>query len=106
MLFRFLRKNENTNTKAFEKVKKVVMCASYEEGGLNMVNIVDMQISFVLAWVTKLMQPGYEKWKALPQYFFSHLGKHLYYCFKSNASANIFLGLERIKPYFWKQMFM
>ena len=52
------------------------------------------------------MQPGYKKWKALPQYFFSHLGKHQYYCLKSNASADIFLGLERIKSYFWKQMFM
>ena len=32
-------------------------------------------------------------------------GKHLY-CFKSSASVNIFLGLERIKSYFWKQMFI
>ena len=70
-----------------------------------MANMVDMQKSFVLACVTKLMQPGYEQWKALLQYFLSHLGKHLY-CFKSSASANICLGLERIKPYFWKQMFM
>ena len=35
-----------------------------------MINIVDMQKSFVLAWVTKLMQPEFEKWKTLPRYFF------------------------------------
>ena len=70
-----------------------------------MINIVDMQKSFVLAWVTKLTQPGYEKWKAFPQYIFSQLGKRLY-CFKSNASSKIFLGSERIKSYFWKQLLM
>ena len=41
----------------------------------------------------------------LLQYFFSHLGKHLY-CFKSSASANIFLGLETMKSYFWKQLLL
>jgi len=74
------------------------MYISYEEGGLNMINIVDMQKSLVLAWVTKLMQPSYEKWKAFPQYISSQLGKRLY-CFTSNV-----LGTERIQSYFWKQL--
>ena len=81
------------------------MCSSYKEGVLNIINIVDMQKSFVLAWVTTLKQPGYEKCKTLPRYFFSHLGKHTH-CFEPNASANTFLCLERIKSYFGKQMFM
>ena len=49
-----------------------------------MINIVDMQKSLVLAWVTKLMQPSYEKWKAFPQYLSSQLGKQLY-CFTSSV---------------------
>ena len=51
LLFRFLSKNKNS--KAFEKaeVKRVVMCSSYEEGGLNMINVVNRQKSFVfIAW--------------------------------------------------------
>ena len=70
-----------------------------------MINIVDMQKTFVLAWVTKLMQPSYEKWKAFPQYIFSQLGKRLY-CFTSNVSSKMFLGSERIQSYFWKQLLM
>ena len=65
-----------------------------------MISIVDMQKSLVLTWVTKLMQPSYEKWKAFPQYIFSQLGKRLY-CFTSNV-----LGTERIQSYFWKQLLM
>ena len=53
------------------------MCSSYEEGGLNMINIAVMHESFVAAWVTKLIRPGYEKWKALPQYLFLYPGKYL-----------------------------
>ena len=93
LLFKFLWKKKNTNTKAFEKVKRVVVCSSFEEGGLSMINIVDMQKSFVLSWVMKLMQPGFEKWKAFPQHTFSKFGKHLY-CFKSNANSNLFVGSE------------
>ena len=36
------------------------MYSSYEEEGQNMINIADMQESFVVALVTKLMQPEYE----------------------------------------------
>ena len=81
------------------------MCSPYEEGGLNMISIADMQKSFLLAWVTKLMQLGYEKWKAFPHYIFSQLGKW-FYCFKSNASSKMFWGSERTKFYFWKQLLM
>ena len=70
-----------------------------------MINIFDMQKSLVLAWVTKLMQPSYEKWKAFPQYLSSQLGKQLY-CFTSNVSSEMFLGSERIQSYFWKQLLM
>ena len=66
-----LWKKKYSNTRAFEKVKRTVVCSSTEEGGINMINVHDMQASFVLAWATKWQQPGNQNWKLIPRILFN-----------------------------------
>ena len=40
----------NSNTKAFEKVKRRIMCQKMEEGGLSMINVDDLQKSLSLTF--------------------------------------------------------
>merc|ERR1711893_466873 len=49
-IFRFLWKKQYSNRRAFEKVKRDVLCLDYKKGGLKMINIFDMQFSFVVKW--------------------------------------------------------
>ena len=65
-IFRFIWKKIYTNTKAFEKNKRTISCKSIDKGGLDMINIKDMQNVFLLRWATKLCQTKSEKWKQIP----------------------------------------
>ena len=96
-----LWKKKYSNTRAFEKVKRTVVCSSTEEGGINMINVHDMQASFVLAWATTLKQPGNENWKLIPRTLFNLLGSDLA-CFQATAPPKHFLGIERIRSKFWQ----
>jgi hypothetical protein len=42
----FFGKKRYSNKKAFEKVKRKIMCKDFEDGGLKMINVTDMQNSF------------------------------------------------------------
>ena len=53
-MFKFIWQKRQTNLKAFEKVKRDVMCKPIEEGGLGMISVKHQQKSFLVKWVTKL----------------------------------------------------
>ena len=38
----------------FEKVKRSVLCTDLESGGLNMIDLKDMQAAFLLQWVLQV----------------------------------------------------
>ena len=101
LLLRYLWKKKYPNTRAFEKVTRTVVCSSTEEVGINMINVHDMQASFVLAWATTLKQPGNENWKLIPRTLFNLLGSDLA-CFQATAPPKHFLGIERIRSKFWQ----
>ena len=104
ILFRFLWKKRNNNRKAFEKVKRSVMCEEYDQGGLKMINVQQMQTSFLLQWAIKLCKAKEEeKWIVIPRLQLYRLGAN-YACFFSNASAKNFKGLENIQSSFWKEV--
>ena len=103
ILFRFLWKKKNTNTKAFEKVKRTVLCSSIEKGGLNMININDMQNSFTLSWAVNLLNSTRQIWHAIPRFWFTRIGLDLS-CFSSNVPSKSFIGIGNIKSYFWRQV--
>lgn len=103
ILFRFLWKKKYTNKKAFEKVKRSVVCSAHEAGGLNMINVIDMQNSFLLALPFNLLLSQDEKVFEIPKHMFSKLGPDLI-CFKTNASNKSFIGLELISSNYWRRV--
>ena len=101
ILFRFIWKKRDNNKKAFEKVKRVVMCKDYTQGGLKMIDIKQMQISFILQWVMRLTgNLGSNKFVIIPRMFFSPHGPN-FECFRSNVNSKLFKGLDNIKSLFW-----
>ena len=48
LLFRFLWRKKGCNRKAFEKVKRSVVCSDLENGGLGMIDLKQMQTAFLL----------------------------------------------------------
>ena len=48
ILFRFLWRKKDCNRKAFEKVKRILVCGALENGELNMIDLKQMQAAFLL----------------------------------------------------------
>ena len=103
LFFRFIWKKKYSNTRAFEKVKRKVICNTTENGGLNMIDIIDMQNSFLLSWAAKLQNQPNQKWTCIPYEALSKTGLSLC-CFKANVKANSFKGINQIPNPFWKQV--
>ena len=101
LLFRFIWKKKNNNKKAFEKVKRTIMCADYSLGGLKMINLLQIQNAFVLQWVPRLYSSKTKhNWAKLPTLIFSSHGRNLE-CLHSNINSKKFKGLRLIKSSFW-----
>ena len=49
-------KRETVTEKPSEKVKRIVVCNDFGNGGLKMIDLQQMQASFLLHWVVKLCQ--------------------------------------------------
>ena len=105
LLFRFVWRKTDSNRKAFEKVKRTVMCGKLEEGGLKMIDLRQMQASFTLHWVVRLCNSSIsEKWSILPRSCFSPLGGLA--CFFANVNASDFKGIELIKSSHWREVLL
>ena len=48
---RFWWQKKGCNQRASEKVKRSVLCTDVENGGLNMTDLKDMRVAFLLQWV-------------------------------------------------------
>ena len=101
IFFKFIWKKKYNNRKAFEKVKRRTMCASYSTGGLNMIDIQKMQDSFILNKTRDLLIGDMERWKAVPLCILKSVGGRGAYL--SSSKPVNFKGMERIKSPFWKQ---
>ena len=67
LLFRCLWRKKDYNRRAFEKVNRSVLCTDVESGGLNMTDLKDMQVAFLLQCflqVCKAKNP--DKWSLTP----------------------------------------
>ena len=89
ILFRFLWRKKDCNRKAFEKVKRTVVCGALENGGLNMIDLKQMQAAFLLQWVGRLFQAqALDKWSYVPKNFFCSLWRQiLLFLFESEKSC-------------------
>ena len=104
LLYRFIWKKRNNNKKAFEKVKRNIICANYEDGGLKMIDLRVMQTSFLLQWVPRLISNDTDDyWKLIPRSIFASLGAN-FECFHSNVTSKKFKGLANIQSDFWTEV--
>ena len=55
LLYRFLWRKKDVNKRAFEKVKRVVLNADHEKGGINMIDVIIMQESLLCKWFYDLL---------------------------------------------------
>jgi len=104
ILFRFIWKKKNNNRKAFEKVKRNLMCTEYKDGGLKMIDIRTMQASFILQWVPRLTaSDNMHYWKIIPKAVFSSHGRN-FECFHSTVNFKNFKGALYIQSDFWLEV--
>ena len=95
LLFRFLWRKKDCNRKAFEKVKRDVVCSDLENGGLGM----------MLQWAGRLCQAqGLDKWSHVPKNVFTPFGDK-YLCFFSNLKSHSCKRLQLITSHFWSTVF-
>ena len=102
LLFRFIWKKDSINKKAWERVKRKVICNTKEKGGLEMVNIHDFQTSFLIDWACRLIQDEFEEWKIIPFTFFKPVGGLS--IFKSKIKFEEIKGVDNIQSSFWKSV--
>ena len=103
MMFKFIWKKKFTNRKAFEKVKRDVLCQDYENGGLKMLNVFDVQNSFLIQWVRKLISDPQSNVAGISRFYYDQIGSE-FSIFKSNVTAKHFIGWECIKSVFWQKV--
>lgn len=103
ILYKFLWKKKVSEKKAFEKVKRAVINAEYERGGLKMISAVDMQNSFQIAWVKKLILDNGAKWTAIPAYEYGKFGSN-FSVFKSSVEVKHFKGINMVHSTFWQSV--
>jgi len=104
LLYRFLWRKKDCNRRAFEKVKRVVVNAEIEKGGIKMIDLVTMQESFMCMWICKLInEENSAKWTWVPSTYLQYFGKQ-YACLSSNIGPSRFKGLHHIKSLFWKRV--
>ena len=75
------------------------MCNDINDGGLRMVNIKNMQSSFYLHWVKKLLSDDVKCWNYIPLKFLEPLGGIS--VFSANVSTKEFKGGYLCKNSFW-----
>ena len=99
LLFRFWWLKKDCNRRAFGRVKRSVLCTDVESGGLNMIDLKDMQAAFLLQWVLQVCKANSsDKWSLIPRGF-SCFGSN-FECFHANVNSRKFKGLNLVKSYF------
>ena len=102
LLFRFWWLKKDCNRRAFGRVKRSVLCTDVESGGLNMIDLKDMQAAFSLQWVLQVCKANNaDKWSLFPRVLFSCFGSN-FKCFHANVNSRKFKGLKLVKSYFWR----
>ena len=104
LFYRFIWKKKNNNKKAFEKIKRNVICSDYKDGGLKMIDLRAMQTSFILQWVPRLTScETLYNWKILPRSIFASHGPN-FEIFHSNTSSSKLKGIANIRSIFWLEV--
>ena len=103
ILYKFIWQRKFSNKKAFEKVKRKVMEGEVNEGGLKMVNVIDLQSCFYLQWIGRLYRSGDENWSFIPKWYFQSVanGNNIFDVNCRPTESNI---IKSIKSEFWQKV--
>ena len=103
IFFKFIWKKQVDEKKAFEKIKRKVLCNEVMDGGLRMFDMNLFQDSILLEWAEEFLSAGDQNpWADIACNFFKKLGgKNV---FKSNVFPNHFSGLDLIDSPFWRRV--
>lgn len=103
IMYRFIWNSKiNNEKKVTEKVKRETVNKSYSEGGLNMIDIVKLQHSFLLKWADRLLSDKNESWMTFPKFFLNKVGGIS--ALSSSVIGSKFKGLELIGSCFWRKV--
>ena len=100
ILFRFIWKRDSIDKKAWERIKRNVLCNPKDKGGLDMIDLHAFQNSFLTEWARKLLDKEEEYWKRFAFSFYERMGGEA--VFKSNVTLKKIKGLETITSPFWR----
>ena len=79
-----------------------MLCTDVENGGLDMIDLKDMQVAFLLQWVLQVCKANNpDKWSLTPRVLFSCFGSN-FECFHQISTAASFKGLNLVTSYFWR----
>ena len=88
--------------KVTEKIKREILNKNYEQGGMNMIDLVKLQDSFLLKWADRLFSSSRDSWKDTTNVFFERIGGIS--AFRSDLVSADFKGLNLINNNFWKKV--
>ena len=103
IFFKFVWKKQVDDKRAFEKLKRNVLCNDFLNGGLRMIDIRCFQDSILLDWARSLITASDDNpWADIAISYFSKLGGKM--VFKSHSKSENFIGSNLIISTFWKSV--
>ena len=102
LFYRFIWNKNSIDTKAWERIRRNVLCNPKEKGGLDMINLHNFQKSFLIEWACKLLKEKNGSEMSIALYTFEKIGGLS--IFQSNIDIKSIKGLELISSPFWKDV--
>ena len=102
IFFKFIWKRKFTNKKAFEKIKRKVMCSQLNRGGLNMIDIKIVQSAFLLQWAESYLISD-DKGNGHKHNFYQAIGNKAALMGVIDKVSQ-FKGINLIESLFWKKV--
>ena len=101
LIFKFLWQKQSTNKKAYEKIKRSILCKDIPDGGLNMISVQDQQKVFLIKWLKKVAYNEIDQ--NLPSHHLLKIGGAPYILNCKVDNPESFLD-SKISSHFWKEV--
>ena len=101
LMFKFIWQKRCSEKKAFEKIKRSVLCKDIAEGGMNMISIQDQQKVSLIKWMKKIIEEKEEK--SIPKHHMSKIGG-IPYILKCKIENPDNIINQNISSHFWKEV--
>ena len=103
MCYKFIwKKDMESDTKIFDRVKRDVMTNNYEDGGIQMFDLEKHQHAFYLDWAERFLKDDVKEWKEIPMESLNYLGGKT--AFEGEISWDKFKGIFSSYSCFWNEV--